>query len=204
QNSQLLPVPVLPVISSPCPRRTHSPLASVAISRLSSLRSERQVMSSTQAWECFRRAWRKSRVVRPFSRFNRSRSTSSPKRSSKDRLAVLGFWSCSSKAAIMPWSFRLLNVSRVGLLSIEFSFFSVVIARPAHVAVQRQGEFIIGCARGAPIEATLEERLHAVASEGADFDGARRGGLEPLGAVLPGEREEPEAGAITLFGVRLG
>ena len=42
-----------------------------------------------------------------------------------------------------------------------------------------------------------------MASEGADFDGARRGGLEPLGAVLPGEREEPEAGAITLFGVRL-
>src|SRR5437879_3190468 len=112
-------------------------------------------MSSTQAWECFRRAWRKSRVVRPFSRFNRSRSTSSPKRSSKDRLAVLGFWSCSSKAAMMPWSFRLLNVSRVRLLSIEFSFFSVVIAQPAHVAVR------------------------------------------------PGEREEPEAGAITLFGVRL-
>lgn len=41
QNSQLLPVPVLPVSASPWPRWIQSPVASVAIRRLSSSRTGR-------------------------------------------------------------------------------------------------------------------------------------------------------------------
>src|SRR6516165_8981513 len=122
-------------------------------------------------------------------------------RSSNARLAVLGFCSCSSKAAAMPWSLRALKVSRVGLLSIVFSF-SVVIPWPAHVAVRRQGEFI-GRGGRAAIEAALEDRLHAVPSGRADRHRTCGGGFQPLGAVLPREREQSQAGAITLLGVRL-
>src|ERR1700751_3855166 len=157
-------------------------------------------MSSTEACECLRRARRKSRVVRPFSRCSRSRSTSRPKRSSNARLAGLGFWSCSSKAAAIPWSFRPRKASRVGLLSIEFSFL-VVIAWPAHVLVRRQGEFI-GAAHRAPIEAALEDRLDAVPRQRTDRDGPGGGG-DPPGAVFLVECQQPEARPIPLLRVRL-
>jgi hypothetical protein len=103
--SQVLPTPVGPTISTVCPRSIHSPCARLAIFAASSPRLERTSRSSSEAWPYLSRARASRRFSRCWLRHALSRSTSSARRSSNARLAVVGSVSCSSNALAMPSSF---------------------------------------------------------------------------------------------------
>src|SRR6185437_13578597 len=84
-------------------------------------------------------------------------------------------------------------------------FRSVVVARAAHVAVRRKLKCQwLGRARRTQIPSALEDRLDALAGGAAEVHRQAACGLETRLAVLSGEREESQAGAIALLGMGLG
>src|ERR1700712_1121980 len=80
---------------------------------------------------------------------------------------------------------------------------SVEIARPADVAVA-QGLVVGRLVEESAIEAALEDRTDRGDGASLDQDGASAGGIDAGVVIAPGQRQDTEAGAKALLGMRSG
>ncbi len=122
-------------------------------------------------------------------------------RSSNDRASRSGDRRCSSKALAIPVKPSAISRSLVVWVSIEILPGSVEIALTADVAVAQR--LVIGrLVEESAIKAVFENR--ADRSDGAclDEDGALAGCIDARFVVAPGQRENAEAGAKALIGMR--
>src|SRR6202166_3504657 len=181
-------------------RSIQSPLTSLANTARSISRGVRKSTSSTHA--LWRSAANLRRVVRRLvSRSAASRSTSSPTRSSNGRASRSGDRRCSSKALAIPVKPSVISRSWVGCVSNWSLPGSVEIALTADVAVA-QGLVVGRLVEESAIEAALEDRTDRGDGASLDQDGASAGGIDARIVVAPGQRQETEAGAEALLGMR--
>jgi hypothetical protein len=78
----------------------------------------------------------------------------------------------------------------------------MVVARAADVGMGGEQLALLGWLRRSVVEPVLEDRLDRPIGAGADVETAIAGRFQPLGAVLSGEPENAEAGAVALLGMR--
>src|SRR5258708_5428623 len=79
---------------------------------------------------------------------------------------------------------------------------SMVIAGAANVGVVGEQLALRGWPGRMRMEAVLEDRLNGAVGSGADVEAAVAGRFQPLGAVLPCQAQDADAGAVALLGVR--
>src|SRR6185436_10222836 len=153
-------------------------------------------MSSTHALESLSLASRNAILRRLFSRCVHSVSTSIPKRSSKDRLAISGLPFCSFQAAAMASSRMALSFSVVGSFSM---ISSVVIVRAADILViERRRRFTArrNDRQWLPIQTVLQDRFDVPIGPRTGDQRALTRSLDPLGRVAPGQALEAATRAI--------
>src|SRR4051812_31987430 len=137
-------------------------------------------MSSMHALESLSLASRSAVVRRLFSRCVHSASTSIPKRSSKDRLAISGLPFCSFQAAAIASSRMTLSFSFVGSFSM---ISSVVVVRAADILVVEQWRHFTarrGDRQRLPVQTVLQDRFDISIGACTGNQCALAGGFDPL------------------------